>query len=89
MNRADSSISAGGMSAQPIAWSGDVSQMKNRCESRPAFEPSRGSAWNGWGFDTGNSRFYRGQLSYLEIIGERMIPHAVPRLLSVSGTSVR
>ena len=36
---------------------GDASQMKNRCESRPAFEPSRSSAWNGWGFDNGNSRF--------------------------------
>jgi hypothetical protein len=39
--------------------------------------------------DTGNSRFYHGQLSYLEIVGERMIPHAVPRLLSASGTSSR
>lgn len=29
--------------------------------------------------DTGNSRYYDGQLSYLEIIGERVIPHAVPR----------
>jgi hypothetical protein len=29
--------------------------------------------------DTGNSRYYGGQLSYLEIIGDRVIPHAVPR----------
>ena len=39
------------------AASGDASQMKNRCVSRPAFEPSKGSEWNGWGFDRGNSRF--------------------------------
>ena len=39
------------------AASGDASQMKNRCVSRPAFEPSKASEWNGWGFDTGNSRF--------------------------------
>jgi len=29
--------------------------------------------------DTGNSRYYGGQLSYLEIIGDQVIPHAVPR----------
>lgn len=29
--------------------------------------------------DTGNSRYYNGQPSYLEIIGDRMIPHAVAR----------
>jgi hypothetical protein len=29
--------------------------------------------------DTGNSRFYGGPLSWLEIIGERMIAHTVPR----------
>ena len=39
------------------AAAGDASQMKNRCESRPAFDPLEGSAWNGWGFDSGNSRF--------------------------------
>src|SRR5712691_3387506 len=37
--------------------SGDASQMKNRCESRRPFDPFKGSEWNGWGFDTGNSRF--------------------------------
>jgi polyvinyl alcohol dehydrogenase (cytochrome) len=36
---------------------GDASQMKNRCEARPAFDPAKGSSWNGWGFDTNNSRF--------------------------------
>lgn len=29
--------------------------------------------------DTGNSRYYGGQLSYLEIIGDQVLPHAVPR----------
>ena len=29
--------------------------------------------------DTGNSRYYGGQLSWLEIIGDRLIPHTVPR----------
>jgi polyvinyl alcohol dehydrogenase (cytochrome) len=36
---------------------GDASQMQNRCERRPAFEPFKGSKWNGWGFDNSNSRF--------------------------------
>lgn len=35
--------------------------------------------------DTGNSRFYNGQLSYLEIIGDRLVPHAVTRVLSAGG----
>ena len=29
--------------------------------------------------DTGNSRYYGGPLSWLEIIGDQMIPHTVPR----------
>lgn len=29
--------------------------------------------------DTGNSRYYGGPLTWLEIIGDRMIPHTVPR----------
>lgn len=29
--------------------------------------------------DTGNSRYYRGTPSYLEIIGDRLVPHAVAR----------
>ena len=36
---------------------GDASQMKNRCEARPAFTPFKGSEWNGWGFDSDDSRF--------------------------------
>jgi len=29
--------------------------------------------------DTGNSRYYGGQLSWLEIAGDKMTPHAVRR----------
>lgn len=36
---------------------GDASQMRNRCESRPRLAPSPESAWNGWGHDSGNSRY--------------------------------
>jgi polyvinyl alcohol dehydrogenase (cytochrome) len=39
------------------AATGDASQMKNRCQARPAFDPAKGSSWNGWGFDSSNSRF--------------------------------
>ena len=31
--------------------------MKNRCESHPPFAPGKTGDWNGWGFDSGNSRF--------------------------------
>jgi polyvinyl alcohol dehydrogenase (cytochrome) len=39
------------------AAAGDASAMKNRCETRPPFEPAADRDWNGWGFDDGNSRF--------------------------------
>jgi polyvinyl alcohol dehydrogenase (cytochrome) len=39
------------------AAQGAAPHMKNRCESQPAFAPTPGSDWNGWGFDSGNSRF--------------------------------
>ena len=39
------------------AAQGDAAHMKNRCQSQPAFNPTAGSGWNGWGFDSGNSRF--------------------------------
>jgi hypothetical protein len=29
--------------------------------------------------DSGISRYYGGQLSYLEIIGDQLVPHTVPR----------
>lgn len=42
------------------AASGDASQMKNICASRPAFTPAGTAAnWNGWGVDSDNSRFQR------------------------------
>lgn len=31
--------------------------------------------------DSGNSRFYGGPLTYLEILGDRLVPHTVPRSL--------
>ncbi|HMB78953.1 MAG TPA: PQQ-binding-like beta-propeller repeat protein, partial [Vicinamibacterales bacterium] len=39
------------------AGTGDASQMKNRCGDHAPFNPSQDSAWNGWGYDRGNSRF--------------------------------
>jgi len=39
------------------AATGDASQMKNRCDPRSAFDPAKGPSWNGWGFDSSNSRF--------------------------------
>jgi len=59
MSEFEKSVVAVYVGGRPLgaAALGDASQMKNRCESRPAFEPSRSSAWNGWGFDNGNSRF--------------------------------
>lgn len=39
--------------------SGDAAKMRNRCESAPAFDPFKGSEWNGWGADPSNSRFQR------------------------------
>ena len=39
------------------AATGDAAQMKNRCETRPPFAPSKTSDWNGWGVDIDNSRY--------------------------------
>ncbi|MFN8062493.1 MAG: PQQ-binding-like beta-propeller repeat protein [Vicinamibacterales bacterium] len=39
------------------AASGDLSQMTNACGAHPTFAPFSGSEWNGWGFDSGNTRF--------------------------------
>ncbi len=39
------------------AATGDAALMKNRCAFPEPFDPSAGSSWNGWGFDSGNSRF--------------------------------
>jgi polyvinyl alcohol dehydrogenase (cytochrome) len=39
------------------AAQGDSSQMKNRCQGGAMFNPASGPGWNGWGVDSGNSRF--------------------------------
>ena len=39
------------------ANAGDASAMTHRCPARPPIAPSADGDWNGWGFDTGNSRF--------------------------------
>jgi polyvinyl alcohol dehydrogenase (cytochrome) len=39
------------------AASGDAAQMKNRCLSNAIFNPTIAGGWNGWGVDSGNSRF--------------------------------
>jgi polyvinyl alcohol dehydrogenase (cytochrome) len=39
------------------ADTGDASRMKNVCQGAPAFEPFKGSEWNGWGVDNSNTRF--------------------------------
>jgi polyvinyl alcohol dehydrogenase (cytochrome) len=39
------------------AAQGDASQMKNRCRDSAVFNPAAGPGWNGWGVDSGNSRF--------------------------------
>jgi hypothetical protein len=35
--------------------------------------------------DSGNARYYRGTPSYLEIIGDRLVPHVVPRSAATAG----
>jgi len=35
--------------------------------------------------DTGNSRYYGGPLSYLEIVGDKLTAHVVPRSTSAGG----
>ncbi len=39
------------------AATGDASKMKNVCQAAPAFDPFKGSEWNGWGVDHANTRF--------------------------------
>jgi len=39
------------------ADTGDKSKMKNACVAAPAFDPFKGSEWNGWGVDNANTRF--------------------------------
>ena len=35
--------------------------------------------------DSGNARYYRGTPSYLEIVGDRLVPHVVPRSAAAGG----
>lgn len=39
------------------AATGDAPKMNNRCQGAPAFDPFKGSEWNGWGVDNANTRF--------------------------------
>jgi polyvinyl alcohol dehydrogenase (cytochrome) len=39
------------------ADAGDAVSMKNRCDVHTPFEPSADRDWNGWGYDSGNTRF--------------------------------
>jgi polyvinyl alcohol dehydrogenase (cytochrome) len=48
------------MSARPLGslTEGAAASMPNRCPSNPAMtDPAAGPAWDGWGVDTGNTRF--------------------------------
>ena len=36
---------------------GEATAMKNRCPAAAAGDLMKGAAWNGWGYDAGNSRF--------------------------------
>jgi polyvinyl alcohol dehydrogenase (cytochrome) len=40
------------------AGTGDAIRMTNGCANHPPFAPRQESAWNGWGSDSGNSRFH-------------------------------
>lgn len=39
-----------------VSESGKASSMKNQCSAKPAFDPSTGPRWSGWGNDLMNSR---------------------------------
>ena len=39
-----------------VAESGKASAMKGQCTARPAFDPTKGARWSGWGNDLMNSR---------------------------------
>jgi polyvinyl alcohol dehydrogenase (cytochrome) len=36
---------------------GDSAKMRNQCVAHSRFDPATGEGWNGWGYDTGNSRY--------------------------------
>ncbi len=39
------------------ASAGNMDRMQNRCAPKPMADPARGPMWNGWGVDSGNSRY--------------------------------
>jgi polyvinyl alcohol dehydrogenase (cytochrome) len=64
------------MSGRPLgsAKVGDARNMPNQCRNNPALaNPANGPAWNGWGADSGNTRFQPSQ-------GARLTAAEVPRL---------
>lgn len=64
------------MSGRPLGSEaqGDAKDMPNQCAANPPMtDPAAGPAWNGWGADTGNSRFQSAK-------GAGLAPGDVPRL---------
>ena len=64
------------MSGRPLgsAKVGDAKNMPNQCRNNPALaNPANGPAWNGWGADSGNTRFQPSQ-------GASLTAAQVPRL---------
>jgi polyvinyl alcohol dehydrogenase (cytochrome) len=64
------------MSGRPLgsAKVGDAKNMPNQCRSNPTLaNPANGPAWNGWGADSGNTRFQPSQSA-------RLTAAQVPRL---------
>jgi polyvinyl alcohol dehydrogenase (cytochrome) len=64
------------MSGRPLgsATVGDARKMPNQCRGNPTLSnPANGPAWNGWGADSGNTRFQSSQNASLT-------PAQVPRL---------
>jgi polyvinyl alcohol dehydrogenase (cytochrome) len=47
----------GGRPVGEDAHAGGVASMKHRCPANPPMAAIAGKAWNGWGVDTGNTRF--------------------------------
>jgi polyvinyl alcohol dehydrogenase (cytochrome) len=58
------------MGGRPLgsAAMGDASQMPNRCPAGSTLQdPAKGAAWNGWGVDTGNTRFQSAEAAGLPV----------------------
>jgi polyvinyl alcohol dehydrogenase (cytochrome) len=63
------------LASRPIGSldAGDSAKMSNRCATNPPFDPSKGSAWNGWGAALDNARFQSAEQA-------RLTPAEVPKL---------